>query len=60
MDMRINNAALSDNPLNTKRNDYIAKQRIDEEFNFLYDDTSRDLSGYDDEELVEYGTDGCY
>jgi len=60
MDMRVNNVRMSDNPLNTKRVDYLAKQRIDEEFNYLYDDTAKDFSGYDQEECVEYDSQSCY
>ena len=48
------------NPINTRIMNFERRQRIDQEFNYLYDDTTQDVGGYEDEENTEYGTEGCY
>ena len=49
-----------ENPINTRIMNFERRQRIDQEFNFLYDDTSQDLGGYEDEAVVDYDSTSCY
>ena len=51
---------LPDKPINTKREDVLAKQALEEEFNYLYVHTSDDFSGYETEEVLEYDSMSCY
>ena len=50
----------SENPINIKNMNSEKRQRLDEEFNFLYDDTAQDLGGYESEEQADFDSFSCY